>query len=145
MAENIDDTLFDDLVALEQSSFPKKCVTCGAVYKDIEDFTSRTVEVQGRSGLKTSEDDDGETILELFRNCECGSTLLDFFENRRDTSEQGLRRRKAFDTVLNDLVEKGLEVEVARKELKHYMKYKKSAILEEFGVFQKRIKKRKAG
>ncbi|MCW8879694.1 MAG: hypothetical protein OQK51_21760 [Kangiellaceae bacterium] len=144
MAENIDDALFNDLVALEQSSFPKKCVTCGAIYKNIEDFTSRTVEVQGRSGLKISEDDDGETILELFRNCECGSTLLDFFENRRDTSEQGLRRRKAFDTVLNDLVEKGLTVEVARKELKYYMRHKRSPILEEFGVFKKRIKKKEA-
>ncbi|WP_196139455.1 oxidoreductase [Aliikangiella sp. G2MR2-5] len=134
--------LFFDLVTLEKNSFPKKCVTCGEIYNTVDEFISRTVDVHGKSGLKSSEDDDGEVVLELFRNCVCGSTLLDFFENRRDTSEQGLKRRNAFDRVMHDLVSKGLEEEVARKELKYYMKHGTSKILEQFGVFKKRIKKR---
>ncbi len=138
MKELENDTLFEDLVALEECSFPKKCLTCGAIYKDIDDFTSRTVKLQGSSGLKSSEDDDGATILELFRNCECGSTLLDFFANRRDTSEQGLRRRHAFNRVIIDLVAKGLDAETAKKELKYYIRHKKSKVLEKFGLFPKK-------
>ncbi|MCK9987662.1 MAG: hypothetical protein AzoDbin1_04134, partial [Azoarcus sp.] len=39
---------------------------------------------------------DGQVIVELFRNCVCGSTLMDCFRDRRDTSEAGLRRRARF-------------------------------------------------
>jgi hypothetical protein len=131
-------SLFDDLVELEQNSFPKKCETCGKMYESAEDFTSQTVHVNGKSGLKSTEGDEGETILELFRNCSCGSTLLDFFADRRDMSERGEHRRKSFDTVLKHLVDKGVERELARSELIYYMKHKKSKLLEELGVFKAR-------
>jgi len=131
-------TLFDDLFVLEKNSFPKKCETCGAIYNCVEDFTTKTVHINGKSGLKSSEGDEGETILELFRNCVCGSTLLDFFADRRDISHQGEKRRKAFDRVLVHLNESGIDKQQARKELKYYLKHKKSKVLEKLGVFTKR-------
>jgi hypothetical protein len=136
----ISEELFEDLVALEQNSFPKKCATCGAVYKNVEDFTARTVHINGNSGLKTAEGDEGETILELFRNCECGSTLLDFFADRRDMSAQGEKRRVAFDKVLKHLIDNGIEDELARTELKYYLRHKKSDLLDKLKVFKNRSK-----
>jgi len=133
------DALFKDLVSLEENSFPKKCETCGAIYNTVEEFTEKTVEINEKSGFKSSEGDEGETVVELFRNCPCGSTLLDFFADRRDISQKGDKRRKAFDKVLEHLVENGIELEVARKELRYYLKYKKSALLEKLGVFKKRL------
>jgi len=135
------ETLFNDLVALEKSSFPKKCETCGITYECAEDFTKRTEHINGKTGLKSSEDDDGGTILECFRNCVCGSTLLDFFADRRDTSAKGEKRRKAFDKVLAHLIENEIEEQRAREELKYYLKHKKSELLESLGVFKKRISK----
>lgn len=131
--------IFDDLVALEKSSFPKKCETCGAIYDSTEEFTAKTENLNGKSGLKSSEGDEGETILELFRNCVCGSTLLDFFADRRDMSPQGEKRRKAFDTVISHLVERDIDEDLAKTELKYYLKHKKSPLLEELGVFKKRM------
>jgi hypothetical protein len=134
--------LFDDLVALEKTSFPKKCETCGTTYHSEEEFLKLTEDINGRSGLKSSEDDDGSSILEVFRNCPCGSTLLDFFSDRRDMSANGEKRRKAFSTVLEHLVEQGIDVEIARTELKYYLKHKKSELLDKLGVFKRRAKKR---
>ncbi|MGX5172998.1 oxidoreductase [Aliikangiella sp. IMCC44653] len=128
--------LFEELVALESCAFPKKCQTCGKVFNSVEEYTAETVEIRGTTGLKASEDDDGSTVLELYRNCPCGSTLLDFFADRRDVTEKGLKRRKAFDTVLEHLVELGIEREEGRSELKYYMRHKKSELFEKLGVFK---------
>ncbi len=136
-------SLFDDLVELEQNSFPKKCETCGKVYESADDFVQKTEGIMGKSGFKSSEGDDGNTILEVFRNCTCGSTLLDFFADRRDMSKKGEYRRKAFDKVLTHLMENGIEREVARTELIYYMKHKESKLLDSLGVFKAR-KARKA-
>ncbi|TQV80022.1 oxidoreductase [Aliikangiella coralliicola] len=138
-------SLFDDLVALEKCSFPKKCATCGLVYLNVEDFVAKTEAINKKTGLKSSEGDEGETILELFRNCSCGSTLLDFFENRRDTSGRGKKRRKAFEKVLVHLVKNGMDRKLARQELLYYMKHKKSKILEEAGLFDSWRRKKSSG
>ena len=140
-----DNTLFDDLVALERCSFPKKCAACGAVYPNVEDFISKTEAINKKTGLKSSEGEDGETIIELFRNCLCGSTLLDFFENRRDISGSGVKRREAFEKVLVHLVKNGMDEKLARRELLYYMKHKKSRILEEAGIFNSRRVKKSNG
>lgn len=68
-----------------------------------------------RSALKASEDDGG-VILELFRNCVCGSTLLDFFSDRRDTGPAGLKRRERFGELMTFLTNSGLDVGIARAE-----------------------------
>lgn len=120
------DSLFEGLNALSASSFPKKCANCGAIYRNVEEYASATDSVHGQSGLKASEDDDGQPILELFRNCSCGSTLLDFFKDRRGTAEQ----RLLFDTLLEQVCHEGFDRNFARKELIKIKKGKASSLPE---------------
>lgn len=115
---HVDPTLLAGLRALAESSFPKRCGTCGKVYESVADYVTQTDNLaSGRSGLKQSQDDDGQTIIELFRNCSCGSTLMDFFSDRRDLSEAGEKRRRRFDELLAYLADRGLDRAVARAEL----------------------------
>lgn len=113
-----DPYVFEGLRTLAESAFPKHCRNCGRIYSCAEQFLKETVSIRpGRSGLKESADDDDNTIVELYRNCPCGSTLMDFFSDRRDTSEAGLRRRKKFGDLVNFLVQKGWDANLARAEL----------------------------
>ena len=86
--------LFEGLKALSDSAFPKECATCGRVYRSPQDFVQQSDDIAGRSGLKLGYDDDDRPVVELFRNCVCGSTLMDFFSDRRETSRAGLKRRQ---------------------------------------------------
>ena len=126
--------LFKGLQALSEASFPKKCSFCGRIYETVDDFTKSTEDVSGKSGLKASYDDDDSPIVELFRNCQCGSTLMDYFNERRDTSERGLKRRQLFQNILDLLDKKGLEKEKGRKELISVLKGQGSAVIESYGV-----------
>lgn len=120
------------LTALLESAFPKKCSVCGREYLTPEQFLRETQDIPyAKSGLKEAIEDDGTAIVEVFRNCVCGSTLMDEFNNRRDTSEHGRKRRKKFDHVLQQLVSKGLSIEVARTELIKLMHGHESPILNE--------------
>ncbi len=126
----IDAELYAGLQAVAAGTFPKHCALCGRSYRDVDDYVAQTQRVgSGRSGLKQTMDDDGQVILELFRNCVCGSTLMDCFNNRRDTSEAGLRRRARFGELVDSLVAKGLERERARAELLNVLRGKRSALL----------------
>lgn len=125
-------SLFDGLTALYEASFPKKCATCGREYKTAEDYTRETEDVHGKSGLKSSWDDDDQPIVELFRNCPCGSTLMDCFEDRRSEARQ--KRRDVFDKVLQTLVNKGMDREHARDELRKVMAGKNSPDIEALGI-----------
>ncbi|MBW9258478.1 MAG: hypothetical protein K1562_12765 [Candidatus Thiodiazotropha sp. (ex. Lucinisca nassula)] len=75
-----------------------------------------------------------EPIVELYRNCVCGSTLMEFFSDRRDTSENGLRRRQLFDDLLMQLVEMDITAEEARKELKQFIATGESELLRKMGI-----------
>ena len=124
---------FRGLNALEETSFPRKCSTCGRVYATAEQFLLETHNVSGgKTGLKESMDDDGSRIVEVFRNCVCGSTLMDVFGNRRDTSEAGLQRRKHFDELIAFLVANGLEQDMARTELLKVIRGGRSEILAQY-------------
>jgi len=125
-----DPGLVAGLKALAEASFPKRCANCGAVYVDVHDYAQRTARISPtRSGLKQSRDDDGCTIVELFRNCVCGSTLMDFFSDRRDLSDAGAGRRHRFAELLAYLVGTGLDRAVARDELLKVMRGEASEIL----------------
>jgi len=125
-----DPKLVAGLKALAETSFPKRCANCGAVYADVHDYVSRTAPVsEVRSGLKQSRDDDGRSIVEFYRNCKCGSTLMDFFGDRRDLSDGGNKRRQRFAELLDYLVGTGLERVVARSELLKVMRGETSEIL----------------
>jgi hypothetical protein len=129
-AAHWDPKLVAGLKALAESSFPKRCASCGTVYQDLDDYVRRTAPVSAtRSGLKQSCDDDGHTIVELFRNCTCGSTLMDFFDNRRDLSDAGARQRQRFDELRDYLVSTGLDPALVRAELPKLMRGESSTIL----------------
>ncbi len=84
------------LKALPEAVFPKKCACCGRVYQTAEQFLEQTQGIKsGKSSLKQT-DDDGLVLVEVFRNCVCGSTLMDEFHSRRDESEEGRRRRAEY-------------------------------------------------
>jgi hypothetical protein len=126
--------LFKDLKALSDASFPKRCAMCGQVYSSVKEYVEKTQDVSGQSGLKKGYDDDDKPIVELFRNCVCGSTLMDCFNDRRDISEAGLKRRALFGKLIAMLESKGLEAGVARKELLKVMRGEPSAVLEKLGI-----------
>jgi hypothetical protein len=117
-----DQELFANLRELAESSFPKRCRNCGRVYADAAEFAAATRPLDpARSGLKQSYDDEGMPIVELFRNCVCGSTLMDAFGDRRDTSTHGAARRRRFDALFGQLVARGVDPEVAHRELLSFM------------------------
>lgn len=125
-----DSSLFAGLQSLVASAFPKQCKMCGRVYSSPQDFAVRTDAISGRVGFKAAVEEDGSRVLELFRNCECGSTLMDVFRDRRDTSEAGLKRRQTFEQLLQKLNAKGVARDVARRELLKVMQGDKSELLD---------------
>ena len=115
--------LFRSLRALEEATFPKVCRNCGHRYEDAAEFLAATRQVRpDHTGLKEGIDEDGAAIVEVFRNCACGSTLLESFSDRRDQSANGLLRRKRFGEMLDKLVADGVEFTRARAELLKLMR-----------------------
>ncbi|WNB75365.1 hypothetical protein [Methylomonas koyamae] len=113
---------FAGLQALLESAFPKRCPSCGYVYSGPEQFFRETGDMpSGRSSLKSFVDDDGSAVVEVFRNCRCGSTLMDEFVCRRDMSEPGSRSREQFQRLLRDLTARGIAAEAARAEILKFM------------------------
>ena len=109
---------FEGLHALAASAFPKRCGYCGRVFATAREFMLETRSVrQHLTGLKQSFDDDSVAIVEAYRNCLCGSTLMDFFSDRRARSESGARRRELFEKLLPHLQEKGMTPAAAREHL----------------------------
>lgn len=110
--------LFDGLKALADTAFPKQCANCGRTFDSVDQFLSETEDIRpALSGLKEATEEDGSKIVEVFRNCPCGSTLMEFCGDRRDFSDGGLKRRQRFDQLLIFLETHGLEKTVARDEL----------------------------
>ena len=69
-------------------SFPRQCHCCGQVYSDVEGyFTATQPAGLSQSGLKQSLDDADATVVEAYRNCQCGSTLLVGFTDRRQKNQ----------------------------------------------------------
>ncbi|AYH42101.1 oxidoreductase [Azoarcus sp. DN11] len=126
----LDAALYAGLAEIAADTFPKRCAACGRSYRDVDDYVAQTQRVgSGGSGLRQTVGDDGQVIVELFRNCVCGSTLLELFHNRRDVGEAGLRRRARFGELIEMLVARGLEREQARTELLKLLRGEPSAIL----------------
>ncbi len=126
--KELDQSLYKGLQAISDLSFPKECGTCGKRFETVEDFISQTESVRKTSGFK-EEQDDSNIIVELYRNCTCGSTLMDEFNNRRILSLAGMKRRDKFEELLDRLVQEGIPPESARKELLNIMRGKGSKLL----------------
>jgi hypothetical protein len=124
-----DEELYKGLQALSDLSFPKICNTCGKRYETVEEFLNQTESIRQSSGLKESLDDDDRVIVGLFRNCTCGSTLLDEFNNRRNLSKVGIKRREKFGELIDKISSKGIPYETARRELLKVMRGEGSELL----------------
>lgn len=129
-----DPALYKGLQSLMSLAFPRRCGRCGMEYRTADEFLARTESVRELSGLRESRYEDGKAVVELFRNCICGSTLMEVFRDRRDASSQGRRRRHAFDKILKALVEKGIRRETARRELLEIMRGGESGLLRREGL-----------
>lgn len=106
---------FEGLQALAAAAFPKHCNNCGRVYHTADEFLQQTQAIrQSSTGLKQGFDDNNIAIVEAYRNCYCGSTLMDFFTDRRDVSDAGQHRRQLFNKLLPHLQEKGMDRAEAR-------------------------------
>jgi hypothetical protein len=125
----LDKHIFDGLKTLAANAFPKWCSECGAVYSSPEDFFGKTRAAEGKTGLSEEVDDEGYTIVGLFRACSCGHALTGFFDDRRDWSQAGLKRREKFGALLDYVVERGVERAVARQELLKVLRGHSSEIL----------------
>lgn len=123
------DELFAGLKALAASAFPKQCAACGRRFDSVEQYIAATEKVGGpRSGLKEGWDDDDRPLLEVYRNCTCGSTLMEFFSDRRDQTDNGLQRRARFDALVAQLETRGWSHEHAHAELLKLMRGEASSI-----------------
>lgn len=116
MRGNQKNALLAGLQQLVAGAFPKTCPSCGRTYKDFEQFIRETRPLEQHSGLKEIEDK-GNVSVEVYRNCPCGSTLMDMACDRRDESENGRRRRVRFESVVQLLIKEGLSREQARIEV----------------------------
>ena len=124
--------LYNGLKALAHTSFPRKCAKCGQVFNTLDEFLAKTEDINQTSGLKEADGDTGDPVIELFRNCSCGSTLLEYCQERRNNSEQGIIQRKKFDNILQSLISKGWEEDIAKQELRKVARGQKSELLNEF-------------
>ncbi|WAR44429.1 hypothetical protein [Methylomonas rapida] len=119
----MDKASFEGLKALFVSTFPKTCHSCGFVYETAEQFFAETRGMaSGRSSLKAATEEDGVVIVEVFRNCRCGSTLMDEFGSRRDHSEKGQRQRQAFDRMHALLRERSIPEAEIRSEIVKFLR-----------------------
>ncbi|MCC6543641.1 MAG: oxidoreductase [Nitrospirae bacterium] len=132
--ESLITELYSGLQFMKASAFPKKCQSCGKVYDNANDFFIQTQSLRGKSGLRHSLDDDDKSLVELFRNCICGSTMMEECRDRRDTSEMGLRRREKFGQLLDLLKNSGIDAGIAREELLRVMRGEQSDVLHHLGV-----------
>jgi hypothetical protein len=79
-------------------------------------LTQTTPVTHTPSSIRAVAQDDGsnDLYLEVFRNCVCGSTLMEFFHSRRDLSEDGITRRQLFESMLKILEDAGQSRQQAR-------------------------------
>jgi len=123
------DNFFSNLKSIVDSAFPKECPMCGKIYNNEQDFIGETSKINNQTGLKQSYDDDDQPIVELYRNCSCGSTLMNFFGDRRDSTEAGLKRRAKFGELIDYLVNEGIDPTTARNELLKAIRGEQSEVL----------------
>ncbi|MCG8369468.1 MAG: ATP-binding protein, partial [Proteobacteria bacterium] len=124
------DAWYEGLRPSGGDAFPKRCPSCDRVYETPEDFFQETAPTgTDRTGLKQAVDESEGVFVEAFRNCVCGSTLMDSFSDRRDMSAAGNARREKFSELLVYLVEKGIDAGTAREELLEVIRGGKSELL----------------
>ena len=132
--------IYQGLKALEDTAFPKQCATCGRNYATADAFIKETESLVDNTGLMEgfSFEEEEDVTIELYRNCVCGSTLVDWFSDRRDTSPKGLERREVFGKLLDLIASKGIDINYARVELLKTLRGQESTLLAELNIKIKR-------
>lgn len=123
-----------ELKKIAEVSFPKECTSCGARYEDLEDFLAKTQSIPNAAGLFDSLERDDMSVIDLIRNCACGSTLMVAFSERRDKTAHGLRRRELFGELLKKLIAVGVDEADARTALLKVVRGGRSDLLESYGL-----------
>ncbi len=121
--------LYAGLNAIAADAFPRHCNTCGARFETAEEFLNQTEALRNTTGVRESYDDDDAPLVEVYRNCPCGSTLMEEFADRRDNSPAGVERRRVFDVLTARLVGAGFDQELATRELRKVLRGQPSVIL----------------
>ncbi|WP_210395886.1 hypothetical protein [Motiliproteus sediminis] len=128
------DRLLVGLQQLSATAFPKRCANCGAIYASPEEFVQHTdTPVTGRS-VKAVDDEEEGRFLELYRNCRCGSTLMDLFSDRRMDQPQSNVSRACFERLLRQLQAHGMGKADAREQLLQLMRGEPAADIERLGI-----------
>ena len=115
--EYVEEEWHTGLQALDSSSFPKKCGNCGTVFETAAQYFKETADIRNQTGLRRYVADDTTVIVELFRNCPCGSTLMDCFTDRRDEANNGHARRERFNKLKQSLIDSGLDADTAHQQV----------------------------
>ena len=110
-------SLYQGLKAIWDTEFPKTCPKCARVYGSFEEYLIDTMPLHNSSGLMGYDIGDPGQQVGLFRNCDCGTTIMAFCHDRRDLSENGNKRRQLFGELMNRLVDTGISALEARKKL----------------------------
>ncbi len=131
MSTTPENTIYEGLLAMLETEYPKTCPRCGTVYPSLEAFIDRTNPVSG-GGTGLMGYDTGDTMQQvaMYRNCVCGSTIATFCNDRRDTSPAGARRRVMFDQLLTQLQANGVAASTARLELLKFLRGQKTDLLD---------------
>lgn len=126
--------LYQGLQALVDAAFPKTCSSCGTCYQDLGAFLRGTYSTISTSGLKQAEQSRSQPVVELYRTCRCGATMMEFFRDRRDDSESGVLVRAKFAQLLDMLSQTGLSLATVRSELTLLLRGEKSDIFDLLGL-----------
>lgn len=110
---------YGQLKAFDTESFPKTCRNCGKVYDSAKAFIADTNPAKTDSALKQSYDEHGEVVVELFRDCQCGSTLMNPFYSRRGSGDLASKCRHEFDQLIKHMTANGHTHATAGEELRH--------------------------
>jgi len=130
MKTAVSDELFRGLRALQEAMFPKRCSSCGRVYKTLDDFLDQTQDLDGSSGVVAMRGHRRSFTIGVFRNCVCRSTLLVPCKDRRGRTPHQLKRRRIFGRLLDTLEKTGWKRSEARQELAKLMRGEKSKIMQ---------------
>lgn len=112
----------DGLTVRSADLFPLLCTRCQRRFTQLQDFIVRTTPIFQSSGLMQREEPDtGGTYVLLLRNCLCGASLALRCQDRRNQTDQGRLRRNRFGTLVNLLVEVGVEPAKAEQEVRRLL------------------------
>ncbi len=115
----------DQLYVVLMTRFPATCNSCKKCFKDPESFLEATHAMKRRAVLEVALQRSEFAVMEHLKYCVCGAEIF----KRRDDSEIGDRKRVLFEMLLKQITAKGINLEVAKNELRKVLKGEDSETL----------------